>query len=1147
MSKYSVRKPITVLMAILMIIVLGVFGLTQMSMGLFPNMELPYMVVVTPYVGADAETVYDEVTSKIESKLSSISNYNGMISTSSEHYSMVMVEFLEGTNMDKVMVEIREELNNIDFADGIGNSTLMQISPDMLPVMSISMSVEYEGLTDEEELIRTTEFINSECMDKFNAIPGVAEVSLTGAAQAVLQINLDPVKLAGYGYSNSQILELIQEQNIEQLTGFALDSGEIRLLYLGESISTLEEVKELPIPLTVNGENKVFKLSELCVENGIKFINENNESYSKVNGKQTVSISFQMQSDAEITDVTEAIHETLDEIVDEYDNVNYTVILDQGDYIELAVGSVLENLISGAILAILILFLFLKDYRPTLLVGISIPISVIGAFMAMYFAGVNLNMLSMGGLALAIGMLVDNSIVVIENIYRLIGEGKSKKEAAIEGAKGVASAIVSSTLTTIVVFFPIILLGGMIADIFIDMTLTITFSLLASLFIALTMIPSFGNLILKDKDSNKEKKVKKEGKFFKKLTSGYEKTVRYTIKHRVITLVATIVLLFVSIIASSAKGFIMLPATDDNAISISIDINTDAGFSDTSEYVDDLCLEIREVSDEITSVGASFGKSSGVMAMLSTSSSNTISINVTLDREHKTSTKQMMSEIENTINEFNNNHLSDYNNIQILEKSFSASNSSMAIMASGISIQVKGQDIEDIAKVTDDITNIVKNVEGVNKAGSNIVKATENIKVVVDKNYAASLGYTQKEVLDSMNLLFANSSISAVSNPTTATVIIDGNEYELNVPSDSMQAGVSLNDLLPLFGSHEQFLKNIMVFDGEVMNAINAYQASGNTIYTMDIPLVDPSSPTGFYLNFQVHPLLIYKDGAISMTSTEELMANAQYLLVRQGHLLFNTSSEGSIASAKKITGHGSIYSDGKYKTFTVSATVDSDKNITKVSSDVTKEVEKYLDSDEFAKYKKSVKVVFAGENEEIMDVMSDLLIAALVAILLVYMIMAIQFQSLKYPLVVLGTIPLAFTGGLFAILLCGMNISIVVMMGLIILVGVVVNNGIVLIDYINQLREEGTPVIEACVQAGKTRLRPILMTALTTILGLSTMALGLSNGSELLQPLAIAAIGGLLYSTILTLGVVPAIYVLVNKKAIKKEQTKALETENKE
>lgn len=1147
MSKYSVRKPITVLMAILMIIVLGVFGLSQMSMGLFPSMELPYMVVVTPYVGADSETVYDEVTTKIESKLSSISNYNGMISTSSEHYSMVMVEFLEGTNMDKVMVEIREELNNIDFVDGVGNSTLMQISPDMLPVMSISMAVEYEGLTDEEELIKTTEFINNECMDKFNAIPGVAEVSLTGAAQAVLQINLDPVKLASYGYSNSQILELIQEQNIEQLTGFALDSGEIRLLYLGESISTLEDVKDLPIPLTVNGENKVFKLSELCVENGIKFINENNESYSKVNGKQTVSISFQMQSDAEITDVTEAIQETLDEIVDEYDNVSYTVILDQGDYIELAVGSVLENLISGAILAIIILFLFLKDYRPTLLVGISIPISVIAAFMAMYFAGVNLNMLSMGGLALAIGMLVDNAIVVIENIYRLISEGKSKKEAAIEGAKGVASAIISSTLTTIVVFFPIILLGGMIADIFVDMTLTITFSLLASLFIALTMIPSFGNLILKDKDSKKANKTKKEGKFFKKLTSGYEKTVRFTIKYRVITLVATIVLLFVSIIASTAKGFIMLPTTNDNAISISLEINTDAGFSDTSDYVDDLCLEIREVSDEIVSVGASFGTSSGVMAMLSTSSSNTISINVTLDQDHKTSTKKIMSKIENTINEFNDNHLNDYNNIQILEKTFSASNSSMAIMASGISIQVKGQDLEDIAKVTEDLTNIVKGVEGVNKAGSNVVKATENIKVVVDKNYAASLGYTQKEVLDSMNLLFANSSISAVSNPTTATVIIDGNEYELNVPSDSMQAGVSLNDLLPLFGSHEQFLKNIMVFDGEVMNAINAYQANGNTIYTMEIPLIDPSAPNGFYLNFQVNPLLIYKDGAISMIPQEELLANAQYLLVKQGHLLFNTSIDGSIASAKKITGHGSIYSDGKYKTFTVSAQVDSDKNITIVSNEVTKEVEKYLDSEEFAKYKKSVKVEFAGENEEIMDIMSDLLIAALVAILLVYMIMAIQFQSLKYPLVVLGTIPLAFTGGLFAILLSGMNISIVVMMGLIILVGVVVNNGIVLIDYINQLREEGTPVIEACVQAGKTRLRPILMTALTTIFGLSTMALGLSNGSELLQPLAIAAIGGLLYSTILTLGVVPAIYVLVNKKAIKKEQVNALELNKKE
>ena len=1140
MSKYSVRKPITVLMGMLIIIVLGIFGLTKMSMGLFPNMELPYMIIVTPYVGADAETVYDEVTSKIESKVSSISNYNGMSSTSSEHYSMVMIEFLEGTNMDKVMVELREELNNIDFIEGVDNSTLMQISPDMLPVMSISMSVDYDGLTDEEELIKTTEFINKECMDKFNAIPGVAEVSLTGAAEAVLQINLDPVKLATLGYSNSQILELIQEQNIEQLTGFALDSGEIRLLYLGESISTLEEVKELPIPLTVNGENQVFKLKNLCVENGIKFINENNESYSKVNGKQTVSISFQMQSDAEITDVTKAINETLEDICEEYENVSYTVVLDQGDYIELAVGSVLENLITGAILAILILYLFLRDLRPTLLVGISIPVSVIAAFMAMYFAGVNLNMLSMGGLALAIGMLVDNAIVVIENIYRLIDEGKSKTEAAIEGAKGVASAIVSSTLTTIVVFFPIVLMGGMIADVFIDMTLTITFSLIASLIVALTMIPSFGNIILKDKNSRKSKKPKKERHFFEKVTKSYEKTIRFTIKHRVISLVATILLLFVSIIASTAKGFEMLPSTNDNAIAISLEINSDAGFNDTSKYVDDLCIEIREISDEIISVGASFGTGSGIMAMLGSSSSNSISINLTLDENHKTSTKKLMSQVESKIDEFNKNNLSNYNNIEVLEKSLSASNSSMSFTASGIAIQVKGHDLEDIAKVTEDITDIVKDVEGVNKAESNIVKATENIKVVVDKNYAASLGYTQKEVLDSMNLLFANSSISAMSNPTTATVVIDGNEYSLNVPSDSMQAGMSLNDILPLFGTFEDFLKNIMVFDGDVMNAINEFQDAGNSVYTMGM------TPE-FKLNFQVNPLLIYKDGAISQIEMTDIMANAQYLLTNFGHLLFNTTTEGSIASASKITGHGSIYSDGKYKTFTVSATIDSDKNITKVSSEVNEEVEKYLNSEEFAKYKNSVKVEFAGENEEIMDIMGDLLLAAIVAVLLVYMIMAIQFQSLKYPLVVLGTIPLAFTGGLFAVLFAGMNISIVVMMGLIILVGVVVNNGIVLIDYINQLREEGMPVIEACVQAGKTRLRPILMTALTTIFGLSTMALGLSNGSELLQPLAIASIGGLLYSTILTLGLVPAIYVMVNRRAIKKEQANALELDKKE
>lgn len=1137
MSKYSVRKPITVLMAILMILVLGIFGLSEMSMGLFPDMNLPYMVIVTPYVGADAETVHKEVTNKIEEKVSSIDNFNGMSSTSSEHYSMVMIEFLEDTNMDKVMIELREELNNIEFIDGVGNSSLMQISPDMLPVMSISMSVEYEGLTDEEELIKTTEFINNECMDRFNAIPGVAEVSLTGAAQAVLQINLDPAKLAQYGYTNSQILTLIQEQNIELLAGFALDKGEIRLLYLGESISTLDEVKKLPLPIKYleNGQMviKSVLLEDLCLENGIKFINENAESYSKLNGKQTVSISFQMQSDAEITDVTEAITKTLKQICKDYDNVSYTIILDQGQYIDMAIGSVIENLISGAILAILILFLFLRDYRPTLLVGLSIPLSVIAAFMAMYLFGVNLNMLSMGGLALGIGMLVDNSIVVIENIYRLINEGKSKKEAAIEGAKGVSSAIISSTLTTIVVFLPIILLGGLVADVFMDMTLTITFSLLASLFIALTMIPSFGNKLLKE---NKDKKDKKEGKTFAKIKNGYEKVVRTTIKHRVITLVTTIVLLFVSIFAATSTGFVMLPSTNDNAISVSIDINSDADFHETSKYVDDLCLELQDLSKEIDSVGASFGKASGIMSMLSTNANNTISINITLDKDHKTSTKKLMDKVEDTINKFNEEKLSNYQNIEIIDKSFSTSNSSMAIMASGISIKIKGHDVEDIEAVTNRITEIVRDVNGVNKANSNIVNASENLKIVVDKNFAASKGYTQQDVLNSINLLFANQTISGMSNSESATVILDGNEYKINVPSDFNMNGMTLNQALAMFGSYENFLGNIYVFDKEMLAAIQNYEAINGSIYQMGMTMI-PNPETNepmFGLKFSINPALVYKNGVVSVSENPAI--DVEHLLTKFGYPLLTKGS--SIAKANVITGHGSIYSDGKYKTFTVTATVDSDKNITKVSSKVIDAVNKYLDSDEFDQYRNSVKVEFTGENEQIMEILGDLLIAALVAILLVYMIMAIQFQSLKYPLVVLGTVPLAFTGGLFATFFCGMNISIVTMMGLIILVGVVVNNGIVLIDYINQLREEGKPIIEACVEAGKTRLRPIFMTSLTTILGLSTMALGLSNGSELLQPLAVAAIGGLVYSTILTLGVVPAIYVLVNRKTVKKEQS---------
>lgn len=1184
MSKYSVRKPITVLMGILIVMVLGVFSLTKMSLALFPDMNLPYVVVVTPYPGASAEVVVDDITTEIESQVTSMSGYASVQSTSREHYSIVIVEFNQGTNMDSVMIDLRTKLDNMTFPKTATKPTIMQVSPDMLPVMTVSMSVEYPELSDEEEFIKTTEFINHEIMDRLNAIEGVAEVSLTGAADVVLQVKLNQSELNKYQtfdsttgtyvtLTNAKVIELIKEQDHNELIGIALDDGEIRMLHIGNEIQTLEELKDLPLALKENGNNVVLKLSDLAEEDGIKYINNNAESYSKVNGKQTVSLSFQMQNGAVITDVTKNITATLDAIAKEYNNVSYFIVLDQGEYINLAIGSVAQNLILGAILAIGVLFIFLRDIKPTLIVGLSIPISVVATFMCMYFAGINLNMLSMGGLALGIGMLVDNAIVVIENIFRLRKEGKSKKEAAIQGARGVSSAIISSTLTTIVVFVPVLFIDGLVKDIFASMAYTIAFSLLASLVIALTMVPSIASRVLTDPDHCPKcegsitpedtmclacgKKLKKykapKPQKDTKLTRAYDKTIRWCIGHKIIVSLSAVVIFLLVLGLSTIKGFVLIPSTDEGMISASVNVDNTVPFAAISEYADKLNDEINNIdNDEIETVSISFGTSTGMMALVSASSNTNytnVSITVKLKENHRTETAEFAGKVKHAIENVNTGDISiSKYNIKSIEVE-QDSNSMTSLTSTGVNINVKGFDLEKMEVVANRIYEIMNNVEGVTKASLGVAKDSENVKIYVNKEKAAAVGLTQQDFVESLALVFQTTGLSVLATENTATVTFNGVEYTIDIPSDMNFQGFTLTTIMKLFGSYENFLKNFMVFDKEWLKIIND---SGVSIYTiLPVDMTDPSK--GLYLG--INPLIFFdksldengnpKNEIITLETADLQnpiilgnIASGLYTSIgtyAKGSVI--SESDDAIAQVQKVSGYSSISTDGKYRYFSVTSRVGEGYNITKVSAKITEEINKYLDSEEFAPYKEFVNIEYQGENEEIMSTVKEMLIALLVGVLLVYMVIAIQFQSLKYPLIIMATVPLAFTGGLVATLILGFDVSVVTLMGLIILVGVVVNNGIVLVDYINQLRESGRTVKEACVEASKTRVRPIMMTALTTIFGLIFMAIGMSNGSELLQPLAVTAIGGLLYATVLTLLVVPVFYCAMNRKTIKKEE----------
>ncbi len=1123
MSSYSVRKPITVLMGILIIIVLGVFSVTKLPLTLFPDINLPYVVTITTYEGASPEEVELGVASQIESAVSTIGNFKEVSSMSNEHFGITIITFADGANMDSVVIELRELLNNISFAEGVGNTRILRISPDMLPVMTVTLYKTYsDAITDEEALIRNTEWINRDILLDLQSIPGVADVTVSGAADVVLEVNLDTDIIDAYGITHADVLSIIEDQNIGGLIGVALDSGELRMLYLGNKPSNLSDIESLPI---LNDGGNVILLSDLVVEDGIQYIDANTASYSKINGVQGIQVSFQKQSDYGITEVTKNIMDRLDLIMDrEGTDANYTVLLDQGEYINLAIGSVLQNIIIGGLLAILILFVFLRDVKPTLIVGLAIPISVVAAFMLMYFTNVSLNLISMGGLALGIGMLVDNSIVVIENIFRMIGEGKSRREAAIEGSKQVAGAITASTLTTVAVFLPIAFIEGMVADVFISMALTIAYSLGASLLIALTLVPAMASKMLNDHNSKPESKV------ITKMKSWYKSSVLFTLKNKALTLIVVLVLLGGSFFLVFSKGFIMLPTSDEGSINVSVDTASQVLFETKAEFADYVTTVLMEI-DDVDTVSATIN-SGGFTSMRSTmmgGASGSVSFTVNLKDSRAKSTAYYETYIRDLMENLDYDLAGDITEAQVNEITVSAQNSTAGLTGStGINIKVSGYDLLTLEAIANDLTEILNNSADIIKVDNGVNQGADNVKITIDRTNAMSYGLTNQDVYDNINLLYAN--LAALGVTQSLTVTLEGVDYTLDLPNETLAGGIDFD----IFGDYLNFLGGIQLFDASTLQMIDNYtQTSGQGIYVLNAML--PGYVPGTPVQFIVNPYLVVTAGDLVMNP----MSLDPHLTSLSLAPLYMTDDTASVTTIEKITGFSTINTDGTNRYLNVTAQIEPGKNITLVSQGVIDEVNQYLDGDAFAAYGGGYSVVFEGENESILSAVSDLALAAIVAVLLVYMVMAIQFQSLVYPLIILGTIPLAFTGGMFALLITDSNLSLVSIMGFIILIGVVVNNGIVLIDYINKLREKGRTIIEAIVEAGQTRLRPILMTALTTILALFTMAIGIGQGAELLQPMAITAIGGLIYATVLTLVVVPTIYAALNFRKVRDEAKK--------
>ena len=1286
MPKFSVKKPLTVFVAVLAILVLGVVAYLKMTPDLMPNMDFPYVILVTTDPGASPETVEADITKPLEQSVATLDRIKNVTSSSMDSVSMVVLEFEDGVNMDTVSVDIQQKINQLkgSWSDTVGDPYVLKMNPSMLPVQVAALS--YDG----KDITQLSDFVNDTLSPKLEGITGVASVTVSGTVERQLHVILSQKKLdalsqrlsdaiakhlddaagqlaSARGQVNSakaairsaeesavrdavtQALTTIQDSlktlrtsrdqlqdNLQELADIQREKArleaenapyqakieairqnpsmteeekqaaiaeiesdpeyvriqaelaalDLRMAALGvkwdeavqrakewqkqleelekqlrdletdegvakladqvtagtltmadavtqiisaniqldsalsqidQGLQTLEESRSaalsqadlsssLSLPtitalltaqnfsmpagyLKEDGVNYMVSVGDAIdtrqdLEDLVLFdlgmdgidpirmkdvadvaITDNSsEIYDKLNGKDGVIVSLNKQSTYATAEVSNNINSRFRELEAEYEGLSFVPLMDQGDYIYLIINSILSSLGWGALFSVLILYLFLRDLRPTVITLCSIPISVIFAVVLMYFSGVTINMISLSGLAVAVGMLVDNSVVVIENIYRLRSKGATVIQAAVSGARQVLGAIVASTLTTVCVFLPIVFVEGITKQLFTDLALTMTYSLLASLIVALTLVPAMAAGMLR------KEKPQKPG-LLDKVYPAYRKAVSWSIHHKLVVLGVSLLLLVGSAGAALARGFAFMPNIDMNTVNLTISMPEGCTREQAVALADEALQRIAAV-DNVETVGAMMSSASGAgsmdMTSMMTADGGEYDVTAYITLPEGASGAEAGKQMEAACAD-----------LACTVTASGAMDTYMSYLTgSGITLNVYGDDMEQMQSAARDLAAKLATVPGTENVSDGLEQAAAALHLSVDRNAAMEKGLTVAQVY-----LAVASALTDTDSSLSLT--LDGLDVSVSIqsPEESRMTREKLLDL------------EIDPSSASAMSSMMSSASSGSSMGSM-------SSMSGM-------------SGMSSASASGSTQSGESVRL-------------GDIAQLEETVSLNTINRDQQRRYITVSADVADGYNVTKVTSAAEKVIGQ-------AELPQGVTAAFQGENEAIMDAIRQLLLMLLLGIVLVYLVMVAQFQSLRSPLIVMFTIPLAFTGGFLALLLAGVEVSVISLIGFVMLVGVIVNNGIVLVDYINQLRLEGMGRREAIIEAGVTRLRPILMTSLTTILGLVVMAFGKDVGTALMQPVALVCIGGLLYATLMTLLVVPCMYDILSRRDLRK------------
>ncbi len=831
---------------------------------------------------------------------------------------------------------------------------------------------------------------------------------------------LEKANISGF-ITMDTISGILKAQNFDMPAGYVSAGDDKVLVSVGDELSSQEDIANL-VMFNVAGIGDI-RVKDVAT---VAMVNNADQVYGNINGESGVLLTFSKQSNFATTESANNIEDKFRSLEKKYDGLHFTTLMSQGNYIYIIVESILSSLLWGALFAILILLLFLRNIKPTIITLCSIPISLTFAIVLMYFTGVSINMMSLSGLAVSVGMLVDNSVVVIENIYRLRRDGVSVAKAAVAGAKQVSMAVIASTLTTLCVFIPIVFTEGITRSLFQDMALTIGYALFASLIIALTLVPAMSSLMLTGE-------IKEENHRFDKVVERYKAAVGWGLDHKKTVLGTALIALVLSVGIAVGKGFIFVPEMSMPMMSGMIETAEESTLEETIEKSNEVIDRIMKVDGVDSCGGMLAGQNALGLQMGSGEVNNQVSLYLLLKEDTKRSNQDIAEEIQKKCKDIDAK-------VEIMTSS-SVTEYTSALGGSGVSLKLYGDNERDLQKAAKQVGKALEDIEGIKKVDNGIQELDREFHFTVDKKKAAQKGLTVAQIY---------AEIAKKLNTSTAatTITWEAEHYDINVEKSDKDK-ITVDDVLNM--------------------TIEAQQNDGAAV------------------SVKVKDLVTLND-TTALSSINR----------------FNQRTYLSIKGELK-EGH----------------------NVTLVTDKAQEAVDKL-------QLPKGITYEFDGENETIMDAMKQLFEMMLLGILLVYGVMVTQFQSLKSPFIIIFTIPLAITGGLLGLILAGKEISAVAMIGFVMLVGIIVNNGIVLVDYINQLRGHGISKREAIIQGGVTRIRPILMTTLTTVFGLIIMAIGKTAGTDMMQPVAIVCIGGLLYATLLTLFVVPCIYDIMNKEEYK-------------